>query len=87
MDIDLPPPAYAVPYKGPLFEIVLPVPRLNVVCRMLGVDQVGGWLGGCSVRNVWGCVIFLPKVEHQWTQADQDRVRAHERGHCNGWQH
>lgn len=87
MDVPLPPAKYAQPYRGPLFEIVLSVPKLNVVCRMLGVDRIGGWVSGCAIKNVWGCIVFLPKVEHQWTQEDQDRVRAHELGHCNGWVH
>ncbi len=87
MDIALPPPEYAGPYKGIVIEKIVTMTWVNVVCRGLGINQIGGWVAGCSLSVPGACLIVLPLVEHQWTQADQDRVRAHEIGHCNGWRH
>jgi hypothetical protein len=87
IDVPAPPAEYAVPYRGIVIEKVIPMPHVNIVCRILGIDQIGGWIAGCAISKFGACFIVLPKVEHQWTQADQDAIRAHELAHCNGWRH
>lgn len=84
MDIQAPPSAYSIPYSGAGIELRLPLYDLNIVCHSLGIARAES-LYGCSKWSIGGCLIVIPAVGNGITSDDQDRVRAHELAHCDGW--
>lgn len=88
LDVTLPPSSYMGPYAGGLVEIVLPYNRLNIACKMLGLNFDGTiYLNGCSFVSPTGCLIIIPATDANINSDDQARVEQHELGHCNGWRH
>ncbi len=80
-----PPQEFAL-YEKPSVEIVLPLNRVNVVCRGLGI-VTRRLVHGCQKFGYGGCLIVIPAVGAGVAQDDQDAVRRHEIAHCAGWKH
>jgi hypothetical protein len=66
-------PSYAV-------GIVFPYNGVNIICRALGLRTENHNTNRCGIWSDGSFVMFLPKVERNITQQDQDAVRDHERG-------
>ena len=86
IDIPSPPPAWDAPYTGPGVVVELPLPRVNLVCRALGVVvEPGRQIYSCAMWTAGGCLEVLPKVVGPITREDQDKARRYEDANCNGW--
>jgi hypothetical protein len=86
MSITLPPPEFDHKYAGKLYESVMDVRDVQGACG--GESLILGSIYACSVliQEAGVCRIVIPRVEFGIvTQAQQDRLRRHEIGHCNGW--
>jgi hypothetical protein len=79
MLIPLPPPQYSRPYHGRLVEIVIPLAEMARAC--------GRPAWACAyVISPALCLVYLPAVEPGLISTpQQQRLREHELGHCNGW--
>jgi hypothetical protein len=87
MTIALPPPEFDHPYtEGILTVSIMDVRDIQNECG--SGSNILGSIYACSVpiKEANACRIVLPKVEVGIvTQMQQDRLRRHEIGHCNGW--
>jgi hypothetical protein len=87
MNISLPPPEFDHPYTdGTLTVSIMDVRDIQKECS--SDVKILGSIYPCAVAlpEAHACRIVLPKVEIGIiTQMQQDRLRRHEIGHCNGW--
>jgi hypothetical protein len=86
MSVTLPPAEFDHAYAGALYVSILDVRDVQGACG--GSSLILGSIYACSVPipEAQVCRIVIPKVEFGIvTQAQQDRLRRHELGHCNGW--
>lgn len=83
--IDLPPAEFDHAYAGSLTVIERAIGDVHAACfGKLGAPRIFA----CAFPLAERCVIMLPKVEEfVVSQQQQDRLRRHEIGHCNGWRH
>lgn len=85
LDVQSPPAIYAKECETPPgLELRLPLNRLNVVCRQLGITTER-LINGCSIWGYGGFLVIVPKVGVGISQTDQDAVRKHEEAHGCGW--
>lgn len=85
LDVQAPPAIYADCKPSYAVGIVAPYNRVNIICRMLGMQTESHNIYGCGVWSEGSFVMFLPKVERSLTKEDQDAVRKHEQAHACGW--
>lgn len=82
--ITVPPPKFDCRYEGELIILYTPSKDVHSLCK----GKVGAFarIWACSMPQGARCVIVLPKIEAGIvSQAQQDRLRRHEEGHCRGW--
>ncbi len=87
--IALPPLVFDAPYRGKLIIIKIPIEQVHQQCCGGHDDETkpGTRILACSIPLPGQCLVYLPKVEPGGvSQPQQDRLRRHEVGHCNGWQ-
>lgn len=82
--IGVPPPKFDCHYSGALTVLYTESRNVHALCR--GSPETHSKIWACAMPQGDRCVIVLPKVEvGVVTQAQQNRLRRHEEGHCNGW--
>lgn len=88
IDIQDPPPIWNDATPPTMVELRLLASQVNSICRLLRAEVPPGRdVAGCAVFGYGGCLIIVPKIDTVVDRPSQDRVRAHETAHCNGWQH
>jgi hypothetical protein len=85
IDVQTPPAIYSDCKPSYAIGLVMSYNRVNIICRMLGFDPPSHQINGCGKWTEGYFVMFLPKVERNITQSDQDDVRRHEEAHACGW--
>lgn len=84
--IYLPPAEFDRPFDGELFVIERDAVDVDRTCREMGNRNALPALA-CAFPLISRCTIVLPRaVDLGWpSKPQQDRLRRHEIGHCNGW--
>jgi hypothetical protein len=99
MTVVLPPPQFDHAYRdGKLTVSIMDVRKVQEACHGEELTGPGASEGSKGVANssIYACTILLKEAKVCWvvlpkveagivTQAQQDRLRRHELGHCNGW--
>lgn len=85
MIIGVPPAKYDCHFEGTLAVVLADAVSVHELCNGSPADRYR--IYACAMPLTEDrCVIVLPKVEAGLvTQAQQNRYRRHEEGHCNGW--
>jgi hypothetical protein len=84
MAIGLPPVEYDCKPKLPITVMEFKLADVNAMCGKLPNQRPMTY--ACTRVLPDRCLIVLPKVERGGvTKQQQDRLRRHEEGHCNGW--
>lgn len=81
--IALPPAIYDHPYAGPVIETIMSLAEIREFC-----DATDALACVPFPPNFNGdkCFVYLPSIGAGGvTQREQDLLRRHETGHCNGW--
>ena len=85
----LPPPQYDMPPSMPVLERVLPYDEVERICKgSWRVLMPGEHIYGCARAGiVWDGTAqkFVPGNGCVVVRVDEEAVRRHELGHCNGW--
>ena len=76
--VALPPREFDHAPTMPVSEYVVPIARMADVC---GANRFA-----CSIPLPGKCIVVVPQVEAGIiSEPQQQRLRRHEYGHCNGW--
>lgn len=82
--IKIPPVEFDHLYEGNLTTVMVSTDKIHAYCDgyLMAKDRIMA----CSiVYSSKNCTIVLPVVDDTVSQYQQDRLRRHEIGHCNGW--